>query len=592
MCDIQKIIDGCNEHNIPCSNFLASFIAQSIIVNKADDDYLVSKSIQKILEYDFVSLETIKMQISFEVGRFTDDRNKLMKRERLVKSKKEMVQKLVSSTFSTFHSSDIKKLEKYRKDILMFVLKISSLLEEGDETKEKKDGKVEKEITTAFDAILPLSAIKSFIFFSENEKKNQLQELPKLILGMRVNNKMLEKGGAGIQDIDEICHKKSIQSLNEVDTEISESSEICDRLKEKILSSLNKTDNDRNADDNIYASYDIIKSWINEHTFWKQYIYSMQCIKHDIEQYFAKLVNVRHEFHAIINDLQRLIKKRTTIPKEHVYPKFITIANIWETLHLDYYGIALSFSNCINDLWKHKNTINTYVSNQKYIKSKSSIEISNKNSSLHDETTESISKIQKSSLDDEISTPVRINAHSTPNFIELPLELNGYCCWTIATKHRLLHLGNPEIGLVKYQGKYYAFSNQDALVSFMKFPTFYLECVRSLALRHSELIHLLRLQSTFPGLSLKTIVLKILKQSNKPQKFSAVVKVSKSVNSIILFLYYMLKQTDKCVQCPTHFQQSFIDQDYHWNEWEVRKNFLDMVTEQNQRSGCSHQAYE
>ena len=74
-----------------------------------------------------------------------------------------MIQKLVSSTFSTFHSSDIKKLEKYRKDVFVYVLKSSFLLEEVDNRKSVT--MMEKEITAAFDSLLSLSRIKSFIFF-------------------------------------------------------------------------------------------------------------------------------------------------------------------------------------------------------------------------------------------------------------------------------------------------------------------------------------------------------------------------------------------------------------------------------------------
>ena len=101
---------------------------------------------------------------------------------------------------------------------------------------------------------------KALIFLGER-KKNQLQELSK-ILGMRINNNMLEKGDAGVQDADEICQKE--HSINQaVETEISESFDICDRLKDKISSSLHKTDNDGITDYSIYASHDIFKSWMN-----------------------------------------------------------------------------------------------------------------------------------------------------------------------------------------------------------------------------------------------------------------------------------------------------------------------------------------
>ena len=86
-----------------------------------------------------------------------------MKREKLTNKKRETIQKLVSSTFLTFHSSSTKKLEKHRKDMFVHVLKSSFLLEEVDNRNIATT--MENEITTAFDLLLSLSVIKSLIFF-------------------------------------------------------------------------------------------------------------------------------------------------------------------------------------------------------------------------------------------------------------------------------------------------------------------------------------------------------------------------------------------------------------------------------------------
>ena len=95
----------------------------------------------------------------------------------------------------------------------------------------------------------------------------------------------------------------------------------------------------------------------------------------------------------MINDLQRLIKKRTTILKEHVYPKLIMVASVWETL-LDFYDIAASFSDCVNELCKHKNVSNVSISSQK---SQSDYLKETRERKHHEENIKSIPKTQTSS---------------------------------------------------------------------------------------------------------------------------------------------------------------------------------------------------
>ena len=163
-------------------------------------------------------------------------------------------------------------------------------------------------------------------------------------------------------------------------------------------------------------------------------------MKMDIEKHASKLVKVRHEFQAMISHSQRLNKKRTTIPKEHIYPKLIMVASIWETL-LDYYDITASFADCINELFKHKNVINASISSQK---SQSAYLKETRERKHHEENIKSIPKTQTSSA----NIPVRMFA-STFNFMELLPNFNGCSSWMICHKHGLLDLGNPEIGIVK-----------------------------------------------------------------------------------------------------------------------------------------------
>ena len=101
-----------------------------------------------ILELDFALL-ILKIPINYFICTLTFDIKKLIKREKLTNKKLEMIQMLVNSTFSSFHSSDVKKLDKHRKAMFVCVLKSYFILEEV--VNRKSVTTLEKEIIAVFD---------------------------------------------------------------------------------------------------------------------------------------------------------------------------------------------------------------------------------------------------------------------------------------------------------------------------------------------------------------------------------------------------------------------------------------------------------
>ena len=91
---------------------------------------------------------TLKTPINYFICTLTFDIKKLIKREKLTNKKLEMIQKLVNSTFSSFHSSDVKKLCQYRKAMFVHVLKSYFMLEEV--VNRKSITTLEKEIIAVF----------------------------------------------------------------------------------------------------------------------------------------------------------------------------------------------------------------------------------------------------------------------------------------------------------------------------------------------------------------------------------------------------------------------------------------------------------
>ena len=101
-----------------------------------------------MLELHFALL-ILKTLINYFVWTLTFDIKKLIKREKLTNKKLEMIQMLVNSTFSSFHSSDAKKLHQCCQAIFMCVLKRCFMLEEVVNRKSMKT--LEKEIVAVLD---------------------------------------------------------------------------------------------------------------------------------------------------------------------------------------------------------------------------------------------------------------------------------------------------------------------------------------------------------------------------------------------------------------------------------------------------------
>ena len=107
-------------------------------------------------------------------------------------------------------------------------------------------------------------------------------------------------------------------------------------------------------------------------------------------------------------------------------------------------------------------------------------------------------------IDDD--KPIRLSIDSTPEFMQLPLEYQGYCPHTVVHRDALLLPGNPALGVIRYRGGYYVFTTEAGLNAFEEDPGRYINGIIDAARRSPELIHLLRLQDNFPKANLTQLI--------------------------------------------------------------------------------------
>jgi Domain of unknown function len=61
-----------------------------------------------------------------------------------------------------------------------------------------------------------------------------------------------------------------------------------------------------------------------------------------------------------------------------------------------------------------------------------------------------------------VEKPVHLSIESTPEFMQLPLEFQGFCPWTIVHRRGLLLAGRPELGVQRWRGAHYVFAHKVA----------------------------------------------------------------------------------------------------------------------------------
>jgi len=78
---------------------------------------------------------------------------------------------------------------------------------------------VEREVAASLESVLPRTELKPFIALNTQDKVGQMHELSNIILGIRIFNKAIEKGGVGLSTFEELYYMMS--SGNELDKDVN-----------------------------------------------------------------------------------------------------------------------------------------------------------------------------------------------------------------------------------------------------------------------------------------------------------------------------------------------------------------------------------
>lgn len=619
---VREITQQCAARGVAVSEMLAAFIARTVIETQDTDldpkvtftmdspltpegiNSLIDRCVERVLEEDSPSLETIRMQVNFDMGYAQGEKSLQARAGRRAARLKEMQRGIV--TVRCQDGADFQALTALHRQIFNFLLRYAHETTEVDRS-------VEREVGAALESVLPRISLKAFLALTSEQKYVQLEELASIVLGIRLFNRHIGKGGANLPDVEEQVTVLLAETFTELASEAAAMQTTCRRYQ----------------DDIVFAQMHELKGvtdqrlqrWKEELANRRQYLVYLQSLQEDVTIVKQKVEAIQERLAVAFADLRLLVGNRASIPKEHVYPKFDHVATEWQEmcgqLRLLRVRVA-SFSS----LKQSRNAFTiTLMEEEEMAGLRGKIPVSPMDEELEAaeaavEQTESsqnsagtgrvppqkvnavesprgLSSVNHANGDllkdansndtrvgpetshadgaggsglanaenDGEDRPIKLSIESTPEFMQLPLEYQGFCPWTVVYRSGLLLPGRPELGVLRWRNAHYVFAHKVALTAFQRDPERVLSRLKAAAMRSPELIHLLRLEEAFPY----TGIAKLLRST------------ALKGNSLLGGSSITTERQDASTSTPTHFNEKHIDQNYSWNQWTLRRKAVQIA---------------
>ncbi|CAH8634840.1 unnamed protein product [Schistosoma mattheei] len=540
---IKQIIQQCISRGHDVSETLVAFIVKAVVLDPASgflpDKPLDNEDIKKLIELcvnrvtdqESPSVDTIKMQVFFEINHLKKDEF-LNEHHRVLEKRLEPVLREVIESRAKLRE----ELEATYQNIISALLLRSGL---GSPT----NMDVIRETTAALQSIFPQTDIASFLSANANQKRKQLYEFTGLVTGIRLYNKDCNKGGAGIDDLPHLLSEGVPITLETINEEIKKSDELAAIYTSLFLklSTIDPTTDVKalikSAKEMDITPEHLRASVVNA----RQYGKFLRIIECELNQMLKDIEKIIDSFKSCMKKLHILISDRPAVPSNEVYPGFLQLANYWTSFQDEMVFLSVLTSTL--------NTLQTYfVGRQlKWTKEQMYNFISDKEV-IFDEDRK-----HHDPLSEEYCGGHQcVFPHSSSEEINLNIECEGFCIWSLVRYQGLLVPADIHMGvlLLPPDNKMYAFSTPEAAKEFVMETEKFLKAIPEVIRRLPELIPILKLNYLFS---------KGISYTNGQFHENTSPKVDCGVQTVL------------------HPIETYIDKNYYWNEWELRKNALKLV---------------
>ncbi|XP_006264514.1 cilia- and flagella-associated protein 206 isoform X2 [Alligator mississippiensis] len=494
-------------------------------LTKNDVQKLIKLCIDRLLDTTNPSLDTIKMQVFFDMN-YINRVELLNEQHHIVESRLASVTREITDS----RARTREELESVYRKIVSYVLLRSGL---GSPT----DIKAVREATAALQSVFPQTEMGVFLSLSKKDKERQLKELTMTVTGIRLFNKDTGKGGESIDDVPAILNEAIPAATQSIDAELHASQQMAHRYT-ALLESVHE---------NLQGNIQLGSTMLKEALFNVRQHEAFLCIiLSDVITCAQEVEMMQKQFAAQMEHLKSIVQAKTAVPTSQVFPVFIALANLWTSFQDEI--ILLSFlTNIAVNLHQFLGTHLQLFPDEMMESHLEGVTV--KSDQQRIEETMGIKVDVSDFKEQEWLFP-----ETTANFDQLQIQYHGFCAHTFAVKDGLLLPGSPTIGILKHKEKFYAFNSKESAYIFAQNPDKFIQLIIEKAKENAELIQLLELHHQFESLAPYTQVRSGDKHLLKP-----------------------ITKCDSSTQTDTHILPPTIVKSYEWNEWELRRKVIKLA---------------
>ncbi|XP_022407974.1 cilia- and flagella-associated protein 206 [Delphinapterus leucas] len=534
---IREIGQECAAHGEIVSETLVAFMVKAVVLDpsngfntdrtlvKGDVQKLVKLCVTRLLDSKNPSLDTIKMQVYFDMN-YTSREEFLEEHHRVLESRLSSVSREITDSRACVRE----ELESLYRKIVSYVLLCSGL---GSPT----DIKIVREATAALQSVFPQAELGTFLTLSKKDRERQLKELTMIVTGIRLFNRDCGKGGEGIDDLPAILQEAIPATTQHVDSQL----EVVQDQAYRYTAILEKVAK------NPLLSQELQPYMLKEALYnVRQYEFFLQIILSDIITCAQEVEMMIKQLGAQLEQLKFTVKSKTAVPTSQVFPIFIALSNLWTSFQDETVLISI-LSNLTTHLEPFLGTHELFFPEKVMQALLDGVTVKTDVCRMKEHIEERVNLADFRKLE-------WLFPETTANFDKLLIQYRGFCAYTFATTDGLLLPGNPAIGILKHKEKYYTFNTRDAAYSFAENPENYIDKIREKAKKNAELIQLLELHQQFETLIPNSQMKEVDKRYIKP-----------------------IAKCESSTQTDTHLLPPTIVRSYEWNEWELRRKAIKLA---------------
>lgn len=200
-------------------------------------------------------------------------------------------------------------------------------------------------MAAALESVIPRAALAPFVTLSASEKLVQLVELSNLVIGIRLFNQEIGKGGSGLLKVGELLDNAAALTKEQIFREVEDVTELCEKYGQIFRVFLKgRVDLQPNE----------FKRLRSELTFVRQYKSFLLNLAEEIEASENSFETNSLKYAKEIEDLRALLGSKSSAPKEQVYPKFAILAQAYVSVFEErkYFEDKVKFYNLLKEFRK------------------------------------------------------------------------------------------------------------------------------------------------------------------------------------------------------------------------------------------------